>query len=140
MSEAAKLNPENPYTPAPAPKTAPPAALWIILFIVFLDLMGFGIILPQLPFYAIRYHVSPVQVTAIFSIYSICQFIAAPLLGIVSDRHGRRPVLVLSQLGSAIGYALLGVVTQLNFANAAVAIALIYVARIIDGLSGGNIS
>jgi DHA1 family tetracycline resistance protein-like MFS transporter len=123
--------------PSPGPG---PRALAIILFIAFLDLMGFGIMLPQLPFYAIRYHVSAVQVTAIFSIFSICQFIAAPLLGIVSDRHGRRPVLVLSQLGSAIGYALLGVVIQLNLTNVAVALALIYLARIIDGVSGGNIS
>lgn len=119
---------------------ARPAALWIILFIAFLDLMGFGIILPQLPFYAIRYNVSPVQVTAMFSIYSICQFIAAPILGIVSDRHGRRPVLILSQLGSAIGYAILALVTHLNPANAAFAMAMIYLSRIIDGLSGGNIS
>jgi DHA1 family tetracycline resistance protein-like MFS transporter len=130
-------------TPTDPPSTLSgpgPRALWIILFIVFLDLMGFGIILPQLPFYAIRYHVSPVQVTAIFSIFSICQFVAAPMLGIVSDRHGRRPVLVLSQLGSAIGYALLGAVTQMNIASVGVAIALIYLARIIDGVSGGNIS
>jgi MFS transporter, DHA1 family, tetracycline resistance protein len=131
-------------TPADAtaqPSSGPgPRALWIILFIVFLDLMGFGIILPQLPFYAIRYHVSPLQVTAIFSIFSICQFVAAPMLGIVSDRHGRRPVLVLSQLGSAIGYALLGAVTQMDIASVGVAIALIYLARIIDGVSGGNIS
>src|SRR5438309_8936934 len=107
----APVNHAAPTIPEPAQPEAPRAALWIILFIVFLDLMGFGIILPQLPFYAIRYNVSAVQVTLIFSIYSICQFIAAPLLGIVSDRHGRRPVLVVSQLGSAVGYALLAIVT-----------------------------
>jgi MFS transporter, DHA1 family, tetracycline resistance protein len=133
--------PESQLPSEPNPPTAvPPDALWIVLFIVFLDLMGFGIILPQLPFYAIRYHVSPVQVTLIFSIFSICQFIAAPVLGLISDRHGRRPVLVFSQLGSAIGYIILGLVTQLNIANVAVAISLIYLARIIDGFSGGNIS
>lgn len=130
-------DPKLDYEPTRSPG---PAALWIILFIAFLDLMGFGIILPQLPFYAIRYNVSPVQVTAMFSIYSICQFIAAPILGIVSDRHGRRPVLIISQLGSAIGYAILALVTQLNLPNTTVAIALIYLSRIIDGASGGNIS
>jgi DHA1 family tetracycline resistance protein-like MFS transporter len=115
-------------------------ALWTILFIVFMDLLGFGIILPQLPFYGLRYHVSPVAVAALFAIYSICQFLAAPVLGIISDKYGRKPVLVFSQLGSAMGYVLLGVVTQLNLPNASAAMALIYLARIIDGISGGNIS
>ena len=130
----------NPIDPTARDNPPPPAALRIILFIVFLDLVGFGIILPQLPFYAMRYHVSPFQVTLLFSIYSLCQFIAAPILGLISDRHGRRPVLVFSQLGSAVGYAILGLVTQLNLPNVAVALALIYLSRIIDGLSGGNIS
>jgi DHA1 family tetracycline resistance protein-like MFS transporter len=124
-------------------ETPPPGstkALWTILFIVFMDLLGFGIILPQLPFYGLRYHVSPVAVGLLFSIYSICQFLAAPVLGMISDKFGRKPVLVFSQLGSAMGYALLGLVTQLNFHNVAAALALIYLARIIDGISGGNIS
>jgi MFS transporter, DHA1 family, tetracycline resistance protein len=133
MSEAAKPDHQTPAAP-------PRGALAIILFIVFLDLMGFGIILPQLPFYAMRYNVSPVRVTLLLSIYSLCQFIAAPMLGAVSDRFGRRPVLVFSQLGSAIGYAILGLVTVLNLSNVAVAMALIYLSRIIDGLTGGNIS
>ncbi len=115
-------------------------ALWTILFIVFMDLLGFGIILPQLPFYALRYHVSPVQVGLLFSIYSLCQFLAAPVLGVISDKYGRKPVLVFSQGGSAIGYVLLGLVTQLNLPNVTAAMALIYLARIIDGISGGNIS
>jgi DHA1 family tetracycline resistance protein-like MFS transporter len=115
-------------------------ALWTILFIVFMDLLGFGIILPQLPFYGLRYHVSPVAVGLLFSIYSICQFLAAPVLGVLSDKYGRKPVLVFSQFGSAVGYVLLATVTQVNFANVSAALALIYLARIIDGISGGNIS
>lgn len=126
-----------PEITEPAP---PRGALHIVLFIVFLDLMGFGIILPQLPFFAMYYHVSPLAVTLLFSIYSICQFIATPLLGLVSDRYGRRPVLIFSQLGSAMGYVLLGVVMQLDLPNVAFAMALIYLSRIIDGISGGNIS
>ena len=121
-------------------RVASSKALWTILFIVFMDLLGFGIILPQLPFYALRYNVSPVQVGLLFSIYSICQFLAAPVLGLISDKFGRKPVLVFSQAGSAIGYALLGLVTQLDLPNVTAAIALIYLARIIDGISGGNIS
>jgi DHA1 family tetracycline resistance protein-like MFS transporter len=120
--------------------TAPRGALAIILFIAFLDLMGFGIILPQLPFYAMHYQVSAVKVTLLLSIYSFCQFMAAPLLGSVSDRYGRRPVLVFSQLGSAVGYAILGLVTVLNLTNLGFAMALIYLSRVIDGLTGGNIS
>ena len=138
MSDSAQPHSQTSDPSAPAP---PPGALWIILFIVFIDLMGFGIILPQLPFYAIHYHVSPFQVTLLFSIYSLCQFIAAPLLGMVSDKYGRRPVLVFSQLGSAIGYALLGLVTQLNLPNLTVALALIYLSPASSTVfRGGNVS
>ncbi len=126
-----------PPLPAPPP---PKGALATVLLIVFIDLMGFGIILPQLPFYAIHYHASAVAIGLLFSIYSACQFVAAPVLGMLSDRVGRRPVLAFSQLGSALGYVLLGVTTLLHFRNAAAALTLIYLARIIDGVSGGNIS
>ncbi len=133
MSDAA---PPAAESPAPPPK----GALAVVLLIVFIDLMGFGIILPQLPFYAIHFRTSAVQVALLFSIYSACQFVAAPILGMVSDRVGRKPVLAFSQLGSGAGYLLLGVTTQLHFDNAAVALALVYLARIIDGVTGGNIS
>jgi DHA1 family tetracycline resistance protein-like MFS transporter len=134
MSDSKTLSYE---TPNPSESSR---ALWTILFIVFMDLLGFGIILPQLPYYGLRYNISPVAIGLLFSIYSICQFLAAPILGMISDRFGRKPVLVFSQLGSALGYALLGLVTQLHMPNAAVALTLIYLARIIDGISGGNIS
>jgi DHA1 family tetracycline resistance protein-like MFS transporter len=134
MSEPQPLSYESP------PSQTNNKALATILFIVFMDLLGFGIILPQLPFYGLRYHVSAIAVGLLFSIYSLCQFLAAPVLGMISDKYGRKPVLVFSQLGSAAGYVLLGVVTQVNLPNAAAAMALIYLARIIDGISGGNIS
>jgi DHA1 family tetracycline resistance protein-like MFS transporter len=123
--------------PTPPP---PPGALYVVLFIVFIDLMGFGIILPQLPFFVTKYHASNTQVMLIFSIFSACQFIAAPILGLISDRVGRRPVLVFSQLGSAAGYLLLGYVTQADFESVKLALGLIYLARFIDGISGGNVS
>lgn len=132
-------DPQPPEQAALSPEGSS-KALWTILFIVFMDLLGFGIILPQLPFYALHYRVSEVQVGLLFSIYSICQFLAAPVLGMISDKFGRKPVLVFSQAGSAAGYTLLGVVTQLDMPNLSLAIALIYLARIIDGISGGNIS
>lgn len=129
--------PLNYETAAPPP---PKGALLTVLLIVFVDLLGFGIILPQLPFYGTHFHASDLQVALLFSVYSVCQFVAAPILGLMSDRFGRRPVLVLSQLGSAVGYVLLGVATDYHFANLAAGLAVLYLARIIDGLSGGNIS
>src|SRR5687767_967064 len=122
------------------PLAPPKRALGIIFLIVFMDLLGFGVIIPQLPFYARTYHASALQVTVLFSIYSICQFAAAPILGAISDRIGRRPVLIVSQIDSAIGYAMLGGVTQHEWANPGIGLWLIYVSRAIDGFSGGNIS
>jgi DHA1 family tetracycline resistance protein-like MFS transporter len=136
----AELNNPTDEIPAAGAPSAPPDALWIVLFIVFIDLLGFGIILPQLPFFGAKFHASPVQIGLVFALYSVCQFLAAPVLGLMSDKFGRRPVLVYSQFGSAIGYGLLGVVTQYNFPNLAMGLGLVYLARIIDGVSGGNIS
>ncbi len=139
MAELNKLNYES-SDPDSAANQAPPDALWIVLFIVFIDLLGFGIILPQLPFFGTKFHASPLEIGLVFSLYSVCQFLAAPVLGLISDKFGRRPVLIYSQLGSAVGYALLGIVTQFDFPNLAVGLGLVYLARIIDGVSGGNIS
>ncbi|HZZ43932.1 MAG TPA: MFS transporter [Tepidisphaeraceae bacterium] len=131
---------EPTIAPEPDLNQPPKGALGIIFLIALIDLLGFGIIIPLMPFYAKMYEASALQVTLLFSIYSICQFIASPLLGVISDRYGRRPVLILSQIGSAIGYVLLGAVTQFHWTSATVALLLIYTSRIIDGISGGNIS
>jgi DHA1 family tetracycline resistance protein-like MFS transporter len=123
------------------PTSEPPkGALGAIFLIVFMDLMGFGIIIPLLPLYAARYHASALDIGLLFSIYSGCQFIASPILGAISDRFGRRPVLIFSQLGSALGYLLLGLVMNLHWVNPFYALLLIYCSRFIDGISGGNIS
>lgn len=121
------------------PGQPPKGALAIIFFIVFMDLLGFGIIIPLLAFYVPDFQHNPMKVTALFSIYSICQFIGAPILGLVSDRFGRRPVLAISQAGSAVGYVLLGV-AALPFNSATSRLLLVYLSRIIDGFTGGNIS
>src|SRR5687768_11910915 len=104
----------EPTPDSNAASNPPPGALRIIFLIVLIDLMGFGIIIPLLPFYVPNYSEHPLKVTLIFSIFSICQFIGAPVLGALSDRYGRRPVLVLSQIGSTLGYVLLGVATTLG--------------------------
>jgi MFS family permease len=124
----------------PSPGAPPKGALSSIFFIVFMDLLGFGIIIPLLPLFAKQYRASALDVGLLFSIYSGCQFIASPILGIISDRYGRRPVLIFSQLGSSLGYLLLGVVMNLHWANPSYALLLIYCSRFIDGISGGNIS
>src|SRR5436190_21907019 len=105
MSERA-VNYAGPEVPSAEP---PKGALFSIFLIILVDFMGFGLIIPLLPFYVPNYEKNPMKVTLIFSIYSICQFIGAPILGALSDRHGRRPVLILLQLGSAAGCILLGV-------------------------------
>jgi DHA1 family tetracycline resistance protein-like MFS transporter len=126
--------------PMPQEPVAPKGALLTIFLIVFVDLLGFGIIIPLLPFYIPNPQEHPYQVAALFSVYSICQLIGAPVLGILSDRYGRRPILIASQVGSAIGYALLGWVSLQDWRATTAGLALIYLSRIIDGFSGGNIS
>jgi len=105
--------------------------LVIIFITVFIDLVGFGIVIPVLPLYAERFGASPLIVGFLLAIYSAMQAICAPLLGKLSDRIGRRPVLLFSLLGTSVGFLLMG------FAHT---LWLLFVARIIDGITGGNIS
>jgi MFS transporter, DHA1 family, tetracycline resistance protein len=135
MSEGVPL--QNGIEPAPA--EPPKGSLAIIFLIVLMDLLGFGIIIPLLAFYVPDFQHNPLKVTALFSVYSICQFIGSPVLGLMSDRFGRRPVLALSQAGSAIGYVLLAV-AAFDWHNPSTRLVLVYVSRIIDGFTGGNIS
>ncbi len=102
-----------------------------VFVIVLIDLLGLTIIIPLLPFYATSFGASPFVIGLLGATYPILQFIGAPLLGRLSDRFGRRPVLLVSQLGTLAGFILLG------FANT---LWLIFIARAIDGISGANIS
>ncbi len=102
-----------------------------IFLIVFIDLLGFGLILPLLPFYAESFGASELTVGLLLASYSLMQFIGAPVLGRLSDRYGRRPILLISQLGTFVGFMILG------FANA---LWMLFLSRIIDGISGANIS
>lgn len=130
----------QPLEHASPPVQPPKGALGIIFLIVFMDLLGFGVIIPLLPFYVPDHQQRPVLVGLLFSIYSICQLFAAPVLGALSDRFGRRPVLILSQIGSAVGYVLLGWVSLQEWRVSTFGLVLIYLSRVIDGVSGGNVS
>lgn len=118
----------------------PKGALFAIFLIVLSDMIGWGLLIPLLPFYARAYNASDLQVGLIFAIFSACQLIASPILGVLSDRFGRRPILLISQLGSILGYLLLAIATWNIWTNPMWGLALIYISRAIDGLSGGNIS
>jgi MFS transporter, DHA1 family, tetracycline resistance protein len=105
--------------------------LAIIFLTIFVNLVGFGIIVPLLPFYAETFGASPLTIGLLFAVFSLCQLVAAPALGDLSDRYGRRPVLVFSLAGTVVSFVMLAL---------AHSIALLFAARIVDGLSGGNIS
>lgn len=102
-----------------------------VLVIVLVDLMGLSIIIPLLPLYAARFGSSPLIIGILQATYPMMQFLGAPILGRLSDRFGRKPILVISQIGTLAGFILLG------FANS---LWLLFISRIIDGLSGANIS
>src|SRR5512142_833146 len=102
-----------------------------VLVIVLVDLMGLSIIIPLLPLFAARFGATPLVVGVLQATYPLMQFLGAPILGRLSDRFGRKPILIASQLGTLAGFVLLG------FANT---LWLLFLSRIIDGLSGANIS
>lgn len=102
-----------------------------IIVIVFVDLLGLSIIIPLLPLYAARFSATPLVIGILQATYPLMQFLGAPLLGRLSDRFGRKPVLIVSQIGTFAGFILLGFADTLW---------LLFLSRIIDGLSGANIS
>ncbi len=112
-----------------APRFNP--ALLPIFLIVVVDVLGMTIILPLLPFYAERYGASPTVVGLLFTTYSLCQLVAGPILGGLSDRYGRRPLLLVSQLGTFVGFLILGSANSL---------AMIFLSRFLDGITAGNLS
>ena len=104
----------------------------VLLFsVVFMDMVGFGFIIPLLPDYVARFGGAPALVGALASVYALGQFIAAPLVGRLSDRYGRKPLLLLSIGGTFLSLVLLGF---------AWALPLVFLSRILDGLTGGNIT
>ncbi len=102
-----------------------------LFLIVFVDLVGFGLILPLLPFYAQHFGASRQMISVLFTMYSFGQFFASPFLGRLSDKIGRRPVLIFSQAGNICAYIAL--------ANAH-SLALVFIARFFAGITAGNIA
>src|SRR5258708_3106541 len=108
--------------------------VFFILFTAFLNLAGVGILNPIVPFIVGKYVAradGAFVVSLLFTSYSLCQFLAVPTLGALSDRFGRRPVMLISLLGSAAGYLIFGL---------GGALWVLFLGRIIDGLTGGNIA
>ncbi len=104
----------------------------IVLFAtVLVDMIGFGIVLPLLPYYAESFGASPFDVTLLVASFSAMQFLAVPFWGRISDRHGRRPFIVLGLFASALSYLLFGLAQSLT---------VLFVSRIAAGAAGGTIS
>ena len=103
----------------------------IIFIIVFINLVGFGIIIPLLPFYGEHFGASPDEVTWLMAIYSLTQFVTAPIWGRYSDRYGRRPILLLSLAGTVVAYVWLSLADDLQ---------ALYWARGLAGVAAGSIS
>ena len=101
----------------------------IIMTTVFVDVLGIGIIIPVLPFYVESFGVSSFVVTLLFSVFALFSFVSGPFLGALSDRIGRRPVLILSIASTALGWFV--------FASAN-AVWVLFLGRIIDGVAAGN--
>jgi len=102
-----------------------------IFLIVFIDLLGFSLILPLLPYYAKTFAATGFTTGLLVASYALMQFFGAPLLGRLSDTYGRRPVLLVSIFGTFLGFLLLGFARSLW---------MLFVSRIIDGITGGNLS
>ena len=101
-----------------------------ILLVVFVDLIGFGMIIPILPLYAKTFQAAEWQIGLLLGCYSFMQFLASPVLGYISDRVGRKPVLLVSLIGSAIGYAVMA---------SAASLTMLFIARIIAGICGASV-
>lgn len=108
-----------------------PKGYGVVWTTVAIDLIGFGIVAPILPLYAERFGASGLTVGLLFASFSLAQFVCAPLLGRLSDRIGRKPVILLSLFGTAIGSVITG---------AAGSLLLVFVGRVIDGASGASVS
>ena len=102
-----------------------------IFLIVLVDVLGFTIVIPLLSLYAEKFGASPLVATTLVSVYALCSLISTPIIGKLSDRYGRKPLLLVSQAGTCGGFLLIG---------SAHALWMVFLGRILDGLTAGNLS
>ena len=102
-----------------------------IFLIVLVDVLGFTIVIPLLGLYAERFGASKLVATTIVSVYALCSLVSTPIIGKLSDRYGRRPLLLVSQAGTCVGFLVLGNATALW---------MVFAGRILDGITAGNLS
>lgn len=108
----------------------PKRALATVFLVVMIDLLGFGIVLPLLPFYAGNFDAGPVEIGLLYSVYSLAQLLFSPIWGGLSDRIGRRPVMLISTFGGALAYIWFGLAGSLG---------TLFMARLMAGIMGGNL-
>ena len=106
------------------------SSLGLVVVIVLVDLLGFSLVMPLLALFAKQYGFSPLQIGLLIAGFPMAQLVAGPILGRLSDRYGRRPVLAASQFGTAVSFLILGFSTDFTW---------MFLARLLDGASGGNI-
>ncbi len=104
--------------------------LLIIALIAFVNMLGYGIIIPILYAYSKKFGLTDFQNGLLFAVYSVCQFISTPIIGRLSDKYGRRPMLLVSIIGTALSFFTMAFAPNILF---------LYIARILDGLTAGNI-
>lgn len=109
----------------PAPSLLP------VFLIVLVDVFGLTLVIPLLAIYAESLHATPLQATLLVSVFAACQLVSGPIIGLASDRTGRKPMLIISQIGTFIGFVVLARATALW---------MVYLARVIDGATAGNLS
>ncbi|MCX7681510.1 MAG: MFS transporter [Anaerolineae bacterium] len=109
----------------------PRRALTLLFLFVFVDVLGFSLILPLLPYYAATFGATAEVVGLLLGVNALAQFLSAPILGRLSDRYGRKPLLLLSLAGTVAGFLMLGLARSLT---------MLFASRTVDGLLGGNIS
>ncbi len=117
-----------PAAAAPVGRGAP-SALWVLMAAAFVDMMGFAMVFPLLPFYALRMGAQPWVIGTLVASFSVAQLASSPLWGRVSDRYGRRPVLLIGLGASAVAFVVFGLAESLW---------LLFVSRIVQGLGGGT--